>query len=549
MYDVDGTVPWAARLFALSAVFVHQFCPNRMPDPDTTTPTLSAGREGGTIEDFTRIEALADHVDETITLKGWLHNQRGSGGIKFLILRDGSGFVQCVVPQDAVDEDSWAVADDVRQEAALEITGTVSADDRAPGGYELQVDAVERIGESGDYPVTPKEHGIDFLMEHRHLWLRSESQWAVMRIRNRIVTAIHDFFQDRGFLQTDAPILTGNAVEGTSTLFELDYFDDDTAYLTQSGQLHGEAMAMAYGKVYTFGPTFRAEKSATRRHLTEFWMIEPEMAFYDLAMNAQLAEDFVAHIVQAVLADCEEELEALDRDTSVLEQVETPFPRISYDEAVELLRSDDTAEMIDERIEALKEEKAELLEEKEENQKRRGQAKKHVKRKIDAREIEINKRVDEIEEALRNLPDWKESAQTFEWGEDFGGDDETVLTWHFDRPITVHRFPAEIKAFYMKRDPDDDRLAMGIDVLAPEGYGEIIGGGERATDLDFLKEQIEKHDLPEEVFDWYLDLRTFGSVPHSGFGLGLERTISWICGRDHVRETIPFPRTIARLHP
>ena len=520
-----------------------------MSDADSLAPMLSPDREDGTIEDFTRIEDLADHVDETVTLKGWLHNQRGSGGIKFLILRDGSGFVQCVVPQDAVDADSWAVADDVRQEAALEITGSVSADERAPGGYELQVDAVERIGESGDYPVTPKEHGIDFLMEHRHLWLRSESQWAVMRIRNRIETAIHEFFQERGFLQTDAPILTGNAVEGTSTLFDLDYFDDESAYLTQSGQLHGEAMAMAYGKVYTFGPTFRAEKSATRRHLTEFWMIEPEMAFYDLEMNAQLAEDFVAHIVQAVLEDCEEELEALDRDTSALEQVETPFPRISYDEAVELLRSDETAEMIDERIEALNEEKAELLEEKEENQTRRGQAKKHVKRKIDAREIEINKRVDEIEEALRNLPDWKESAQTFEWGEDFGGDDETVLTWHFDRPVIVHRFPAEIKAFYMKRDPDDDRLAMGIDVLAPEGYGEIIGGGERATDLDFLKEQIEAHDLPEDVFDWYLDLRKFGSVPHSGFGLGLERTVSWITGRDHVRETIPFPRTIARLHP
>ncbi len=547
MYHVDG-----AFVRTVLCLVRHSFSPiplRRMSDADSSAPMLSPDREDGTIEDFTRIEDLADHVDETVTLKGWLHNQRGSGGIKFLILRDGSGFVQCVVPQDAVDEDSWAVADDVRQEAALEITGSVSADERAPGGYELQADAIERIGESGDYPVTPKEHGIDFLMEHRHLWLRSESQWAVMRIRNRVETAIHDFFQERGFLQTDAPVLTGNAVEGTSTLFDLDYFDDESAYLTQSGQLHGEAMAMAYGKVYTFGPTFRAEKSATRRHLTEFWMIEPEMAFYDLEMNAQLAEDFVAHIVQAVLEDCEEELEALDRDTSVLEQVEAPFPRISYDEAVDLLRSDETAEMIDARMEALKEEKAELLEEKEENQKRRGQAKKHVKRKIDAREIEINKRVDEIEEALRNLPDWKESAQTFEWGSDFGGDDETVLTWHFDRPVIVHRFPAEIKAFYMKRDPDDDRLAMGIDVLAPEGYGEIIGGGERATDLDFLKEQIEAHDLPEEVFDWYLDLRKFGSVPHSGFGLGLERTVSWITGRDHVRETIPFPRTIARLHP
>jgi asparaginyl-tRNA synthetase len=516
---------------------------------ETDPSTSSVDAPDRPIEDFTRIEDLADHVDETVTLKGWLHNKRGSGGIKFLILRDGSGFVQCVAAQDEVDEDSWQVADDARQEAALEITGTVSADDRAPGGYELQVESIELIGESGDYPVTPKEHGIDFLMNHRHLWLRSESQWAVMRVRNRTIQAIHEFFQDRGFLQADAPILTGNAVEGTSTLFELDYFDDETAYLTQSGQLHGEAMAMAYGKVYTFGPTFRAEKSDTRRHLTEFWMIEPEMAFYDLEMNMQLAEDFVSHVVQTVLEDCEQELEALDRDTAALERVQAPFPRISYDEAVEILRSDETAEMIDERMEALREEKAELQAEKEENQKRRGQAKKHVKRQIDAREIEINKRVDEIEESLRNLPDWKESAQTFEWGSDFGGSDETVLTWHFNRPVMVHRFPAEIKAFYMKRDPEDDRLAMGVDVLAPEGYGEIIGGGERATDIDFLKEQIEEHGLPEKVFDWYLDLRKFGSVPHSGFGLGLERTVSWLTGREHVRETVPFPRTIGRLHP
>src|SRR6056297_1954882 len=364
-----------------------------MSETESSASTVDAPARP--IEDFTRIEALSDHVDETVTLKGWLHNKRGSGGIKFLILRDGSGFVQCVAAQDEVGEDSWATADDARQEAALEITGTVSADDRAPGGYEIQVEAIELIGESGDYPITPKEHGIDFLMNRRHLWLRSESQWAVMRVRNRTIQAIHEFFQERGFLQTDAPILTGNAVEGTSTLFELDYFDDETAYLTQSGQLHGEAMAMALGKIYTFGPTFRAEKSKTRRHLTEFWMIEPGMAFYDLEMNMQLAEDFVSYVVQTVLDDCKDELEALGRDTSALERVETPFPRISYDEAVEILRSDETAEMIDERMEALRDEKADLLEEKEENQKKRGQAKKHVKRQIDAREIQINKRIDE----------------------------------------------------------------------------------------------------------------------------------------------------------
>ena len=502
-----------------------------------------------TTAEWTTIEQLADHVDEPVTLKGWLHNKRGSKNLYFLILRDGTGFVQCVVSKEAVDEESWTAADEVSQESAIEVRGTVSADERAPGGYELQVEAVDMIDESEDYPITPKDHGVGFLMDRRHLWLRSESQWAVMRVRNRVIMAIHEFFQDRGFVQLDAPILTGNAVEGTSTLFELDYFDDESAYLTQSGQLHGEAMAMALGKVYTFGPTFRAEKSKTRRHLTEFWMIEPEMAFYDLEMNMDLAEDFIVHVVQTVLEDCQAELDALDRNLEPLQRVQKPFPRISYTDAVDLLRSDETAQMIDERMEALRQEKADLEEEREENQKERPQAKKWRKREIDAREIEINKRVDEIEEALRNLPDWKESAQTFEWGADFGGSDETVLTWHFDRPVMVHRFPAKIKAFYMKRDPTDDKLAMGVDVLAPEGYGEIIGGGERATDLDFLKEQIDAHDLPQEVFEWYLDLRRFGSVPHSGFGLGLERTVAWMCDREHVRETIPFPRTIGRLHP
>jgi len=502
-----------------------------------------------TIEDFVAIEHLAEHEGASVTLKGWLFNKRGSKNLYFLILRDGTGFVQCVVAKDDVSDAAWNAADDAGQEASLEIQGTVSADERAPGGYEVQVDDVALIGPSDDYPITPKEHGIDFLMNHRHLWLRTQSQWAVMRIRNRIIMAIHAFFQDRGFIQMDAPILTGNAVEGTSTLFELDYFDDESAYLTQSGQLHGEAMAMAFGKIYTFGPTFRAEKSKTRRHLTEFWMIEPEMAFYDLAMNMDLAEAFLTHIVQTVLDDCERELELLERDTSVLEQVATPFPRLSYTEAVDLLRSDETAALIDERIEAIQQEKADLQQEKAANQKERGQAKKWRKRQIDAREIEINKRIDEIEEALRNLPDWKASAQTFEWGSDFGGSDETVLTWHFDKPVIVHRFPAKIKAFYMKRDPENEELAMGVDVLAPEGYGEIIGGGERATDLDYLEQQIDAHGLPEAVFDWYLDLRKFGSVPHSGFGLGLERTVAWLCGIDHVRETIPFPRTLGRLHP
>ena len=494
------------------------------------------------------IENLSEHEGEDVTLKGWLYNKRGSKSLQFLILRDGTGLSQCVVAEDAVDPSAWQAAENASQEASLIVTGKVVADERQVGGYEVQVSSLRVVGGAEGYPITPKEHGIEFLMSHRHLWLRSRGPWAIMRIRNRLIMAIHEFFQSRGFLQMDAPILTGNAVEGTSTLFELDYFDEK-AYLTQSGQLYGEAMAMAFGLIYTFGPTFRAEKSKTRRHLTEFWMIEPEMAFYDLDMNMDLAEDFMVHVVQDVLTNCREELEALDRNLEPLERVQKPFPRISYSDAVELLKSDETATMLDERIERLQAERGTLSEELEGNQKRYGQAKKSEKRRIDAREIEIRQRFDEIEEALRNLPDWKESARNFTWGGDFGGSDETVLTWHFDRPIIVHRYPAEVKAFYMKRDPDDDRLALGMDILAPEGYGEIIGGGERATDLEFLERQIKEHGLPKEVFGWYLDLRKYGSVPHSGFGLGLERTLTWLCGIDHVRETIPFPRLMGRLEP
>ena len=510
-------------------------------DPSTDTPPA----------DWAAVENLSDHEDQQVTLKGWCYNKRGSKGIYFIILRDGTGHVQCIVKEDAVDASSWEAAGEINQEGALEVEGTVSKDDRAPGGYEVQAERVRRVSAvEDDYPITPKEHGVEFLQEHRHLWLRSQRQWAAMRVRNRIQQAVHGFFQERGFIQCDAPILTGNAVEGTSTLFELDYFDEDTkAYLTQSGQLYGEAMAMAFGKIYTFGPTFRAEKSKTRRHLTEFWMIEPEMAYFDLEMDMEVAEDFVTHIVQTVLAECPDELEALERDTSVLENVEAPFPRLSYTEAVELLKSEETEDLLDARLQDLQDEQQRLEAEQAENEERRPQAKKHVKRQIDAREIEINGRLDEIEKELRNLPDWRQSALEFEWGADFGGSDETVLTWHFDRPIIVHRFPADIKAFYMKRDPDDDRLALGMDVLAPEGYGEIVGGGERATDLGFLEDQIEAHGLPQQIFEWYLDLRRYGSVPHSGFGLGLERTVAWLCGLDHVRETIPFPRMLGRLHP
>ena len=499
-------------------------------------------------EPFTRVEALPEHVGERVVLKGWLYNKRGSKGLQFLVLRDGSGLVQCVVNEEAVGAEAVQAASEATQESAIEVTGTVRADERQVGGVEVQADGVRLLALAEGYPITPKEHGVEFLMDRRHLWLRSRRQWAVMRIRNRIIMAMHGYFQEEGYVQMDAPILTGNAVEGTSTLFELDYFDEP-AYLTQSGQLHGEAMAMAMGKIYTFGPTFRAEKSKTRRHLTEFWMIEPEMAFYDLDMTMEVAEELLLRIVRDVLRECRAELEVLERDRSALERIEGPFPRISYTDAVDLLRSDETQRLLAEEEAALHDERAALSDERDENRARYGQAKKGEKRRIDAREIEINRRLEEIDEQLRNIPQWKASAAAFEWGSDFGGSDETVLTKHFVQPIIVHRFPAAVKAFYMKRDPDDDRLALGMDVLAPEGYGEIVGGGERATDLAFLQRQVEAHGLPESVFDWYFDLRRYGSVPHSGFGIGLERTVTWICGLHHLREAIPFPRLMGRLHP
>jgi asparaginyl-tRNA synthetase len=400
-----------------------------------------------------------------------------------------------------------------------------------------------------DYPITPKEHGVEFLMNNRHLWLRSQRQWAAMRVRNEIIFAIHTFFQERNFVQMDSPIFTSNAAEGSTTLFETDYFDEK-AYLAQTGQLYGEAMAMAHGLIYTFGPTFRAEKSKTRRHLTEFWMIEPEMAYYDLDMNMDLAEDMIRFITAKVVEKRKNELEILERDISKLEKVaENPFQRITYTEAVEQLKSKETADMLDQMIEDRKQEEKDIKQEREEIKKEHGSAKKWRKKQIDQRVIEIGQRLDQIEEDYRNIPQWKESAQNFEWGNDFGGSDETVLMLQQEVPLMVHRWPAEIKAFYMKRDPEDERLVLGVDVLAPEGYGEIIGGSQREDDLEFLENHIEKHDLPMDVFGWYLDLRRFGSVPHSGFGLGLERTVAWLCGLSHVRETIPFPRMMGRLKP
>lgn len=495
------------------------------------------------------ISKLSDHVDEEVTLKGWVYNYRSSKNLYFIELRDGSGICQCVVSKDDVSEATWEAAESLRQESSLEITGKIVEDERSIGGYEMQVSNITVIQVAEDYPITPKEHGVEFLMENRHLWLRSQRQWAAMRVRNEIIYAIHTFFQERDFIQMDAPIFTGNAAEGTTTLFETEYFEDQ-AYLTQSGQLYGEAMAMAHGLIYTFGPTFRAEKSKTRRHLTEFWMIEPEMAFYDLDMNMDLAENFAKAIISRVLENCEKELDILERDTKKLQKAtETDFPRISYTEAVETLKSDETAEMLDEMMESRKQEKIDLGDERQELEAEHGQAKKWRKAQIDQRIKEISARIDQIEEDMRNIPDWKKSAREFEWGADFGGSDETILTMQYDIPILVHRYPAQVKAFYMKRDPEDDKLALACDMLAPEGYGEIIGGSQREDSLGVLLERIHEHNLPEEIFDWYLDLRRYGTVPHSGFGLGLERTVAWLCGLSHVRETIPFPRMMGRLRP
>jgi asparaginyl-tRNA synthetase len=430
--------------------------------------------------DSVYVEDLHKHIGEEVLLRGWLYNKRSSGKIRFPLLRDGTGIVQGVMVKGTVSDEVFGRFDVLTQESAIAMRGKVRKEDRAPGGYEIDVSDLQIISIAQEYPITPKEHGVEFLSDRRHLWLRSNRQHAILRIRHQIIKAIREFFDDRGFLLLDAPIFTPAACEGTSTLFETEYFDLGKAYLTQSGQLYGEAGAMAFGKVYVFGPTFRAEKSKTRRHLTEFWMVEPEVAFSDLNDNMELAEEFLEFIVQSVLKNRMPELQILGRNTRYLENVKKPLPRISYDEAVAIL---------------------------------------------------------------------KNKGVNFEWGNDFGGTDETVISEQFDRPVMVHRYPSAIKAFYMKRDPQNPKVALAVDVLAPEGYGEIIGGSQREDNLDLLLQRLQEHNLPQAAFEWYLDLRRYGSVPHSGFGLGVERTVAWICGLDHVRETIPFPRMIYRLTP
>lgn len=426
------------------------------------------------------IEDIARHDGQDVTLRGWLHNRRSSGKIHFLTLRDGTGFIQVVLSRADIGDELFARADHLSQETSLIVTGVVRADTRARGGYEITGTGFTVVSEAHDYPITPKEHGVDFLMDRRHLWIRSQRQQAVLRVRHTVIEAVRDFFNSRGFILADTPIFTPSACEGTTTLFPVKYFDDTTAYLTQSGQLYNEANAMALGKVYCFGPTFRAEKSKTRRHLTEFWMVEPEVAYATLDDTMDLAEQLVASVVSRVLDARQPELAQLERKTGVLDAVKTPFPRISYDEAIQRLQG---------------------------------------------------------------------AGVPVAWGGDFGGTDETVLSAQFDRPVLVHRYPAAVKAFYMKPDPARLDLALCVDMLAPEGYGEIIGGGQRIDDYDLLLERITAHDLPPEAFEWYLDLRRYGSVPHAGFGMGIERVVSWICGLEHVRETIPYPRMLHRLYP
>jgi len=430
----------------------------------------------------TRIEDIGLHEGQEVTLRGWLSLKTGKGKLQFLRVRDGTGIVQAVVFRKDVSPEVFDRAKRLSLESSLIVTGLVRADERAPGtpgGYEIGVTDLQIVHEAAEYPIAPKEHSVEFLMDNRHLWLRSSRQWAILRIRATVVRSIRDWLDEHGFLNVDTPILTPSACEGTSTLFETDYFGDP-AFLTQSGQLYNEATIMAFGKVYCFGPTFRAEKSKTRRHLTEFWMVEPEMAFADLGECMRVQEEFVSYIVQRILRERAPELETLERNTTPLEQVVPPFPRISYDEAVEMLT---------------------------------------------------------------------QGGVPITWGDDFGSPHETYIAGQFDRPVLVHHYPTQCKAFYMEPESGRPEVCKSVDLLAPEGYGEIIGGGERMARLDQLEEAVRRHDLPREAYEWYLDLRRFGSVPHSGFGLGVERTVAWVCGIRHIRETIPFPRTLQRMYP
>lgn len=431
----------------------------------------------------TTIADAGRHAGETVQIAGWLYNLRKSGKIVFPQLRDGTGIMQCVGVKSELPEETFETLKHLTQESSLILTGQIRAEERAPGGYEMdikEVNVLQRVSEADPYPITPKEHGVDFLMDHRHLWLRSKRQHAAIRVRHEVIRAIRDYLDNNGFILVDTPIFTPAACEGTSTLFEVDYFEDEKAYLTQSGQLYNEANAMAFGNVYCFGPVFRAEKSKTRRHLTEFWMVEPEMAYATLDDVKRVAEGLIVYVVGRVLDTRKNELKVLERDTSKLESIQSPFPRMSYDDAVRILQ---------------------------------------------------------------------ERGSEITWGTDFGNTDETLITQDLDRPLIIDKYPASFKAFYFQPDPNRPEVVEGVDIIAPEGYGEIVGGGQRIHDLDLLKQRIEEHNLPVDAFNWYLDLRKYGTVPHAGFGMGVERTVAWICGLEHIRETIPYPRMLYRTRP
>lgn len=502
------------------------------------------------------IKDLSACIGKEVILNGWVANKRESKGLVFIVLRDGTGFCQCVVSEQDLGATIFEKASSLSMESSVKITGLVKADERQIGGVEVSVTNLDIYHIAQEYPIAKKEHGVDFLMDNRHLWLRSNRQWAIMKIRNTIIFSIHKFFQQEGFLQMDAPIFTGNACEGTSNLFETDFYGD-TAYLSQSGQLYGEAMAMAFGKIYTFGPTFRAEKSKTRRHLSEFWMIEPEMAFYDIFKNMDLIESFLQYVISDVLNNCQAELDVIERDTTVLKSSLKKFPRLTYDEAVRIIKGEqdvngvNSIKSLEDELQQTKDKlsasEAEIVE-REQKLKQPGLKKGEInfnQNKI----VQLKNSIKDFEEDLRNIPQWIESAKTFRYGNDLGGSDETVLTRLFDVPVMVYDWPHEVKAFYLKRNPDNSAFARGVDVLAPEGYGEIVGGGERETNEELLKEKIIEHQLPMEAFEWYLDLRRYGSVPHAGFGLGLERLVTWVCKLKHVRESIPFGRMYGRLLP
>ena len=495
------------------------------------------------------IANLNDHVGRRVTLAGWLYNLRSSGKVLFLIVRDGTGLCQCVLEKSEENGQLFENIKRLGQESSLLVSGSARAEPRAVGGYELAADDARVLGESADYPITPKSHGIDFLMKHRHLWLRSQRPWAMARVRHVAIEAVRGFFDSRGFTLVDTPILSASVGEGASTLFEVDYFGSPT-YLAQTGQLYLEAACMALGKVYSFGPTFRAEKSKTRRHLTEFWMIEPEVAFAELDEIIQLGEDVILATVSAVLDRCGPELAMLGRDITALEAVAAPFPRLSYSEAVEILHSNETQEKLRALL-AAKQDQAKALAEKIETaeEQLRGSMKAWKRDKLAAEVIENREESNELNEQIANIPKHMELAANFTWGKDLGGSDESIISEHFDRPVAIHRYPVEAKAFYMKRDPDDGRVVLNFDMLAPEGFGEIIGGSQREDNLDALLERMKAESLDPEGYQWYLDLRRFGSVPHGGFGMGLERTIAWLTGTRHIRETIAFPRMMGRLYP